>query len=192
MKYAIALVALAFALTGECNAETSEQAPSAGGWTVDKAASTLRFVASQGGEEFTGSFSDFDAAIMLDPADLSSASIEVTVDTGSAMTGDRQRDAGLPSADWFSTKAFPEARFSSSRVRATGEGAYEAAGRLTIRGVSKDLALPFTLRIAGDKGIADGAVTLVRTDFGVGQGEFASDEFVGFNVEVRYHIEATR
>lgn len=192
MKNIVAFGALGVALVLGCSAQTKEPAPPDGGWTVDKAASTLEFTASQSGKEFTGSFSDFDAAITLDPADLSAARIEVTIDMGSATTGDRQRDAALPSVDWFSAKAFPEARFSSTRIATTGQGAYEAEGALTIRGASKDLTLPFTLKISGDKGVADGAVTLVRTDFGVGQGEFESDEFVGFNVGVRYHIEASR
>ncbi len=160
-------------------------------WTVDKAKSRIEFTGSQTGKDFTGSFADYEAAIRLDPADLSSAHIKVTIDMASAETGDRQRDDALPSSDWFSVKDFPTAVFDATEIRAVGAG-YEALGKLTIRGVSKDLILPFSLAIAGDRAKAEGAVSLLRTDFGVGQGDFSTGEWVGLDVKVAIHIEAAR
>lgn len=172
----------------DANEATSAQSE----WKVDKAASRLEFSATQNGKEFSGTFSSFDAAIDFDPEKLAAARIEVIVDTASAKTGDRQRDAALPTADWFAVKAFPKAAFSASKVVETGAGAYEARGKLTIRDASRDLALPFTLKIDGDNAVADGSITLVRTDFGVGQGEFATGEWVGLDVKVSFHISASR
>jgi polyisoprenoid-binding protein YceI len=162
------------------------------GWIVDKAKSWVSFTGTQTGKEFTGRFSNYGAAIVFDPDDLSMAEIEVGIDMSSAKTGDKQRDDALPGKDWFAAAAFPLARFSASDVVATGAGAYEARGRLTIREATRDLALPFTLSIDGSRATADGAVTLVRTDYGVGQGEFATGEWVGLDVKVSFHIEATR
>lgn len=189
----LAALAAAISLAG-CGAksvEAAEAAPS-GGWIVDRANSRLEFSGTQTGDAFSGAFGAFDAAIVLDPADLSAASIKVVVDITSAKTGDRQRDAALPTADWFSAKAFPKATFAASEIIAVGDGAYEARGKLTIREATRDLALPFTLAIDGDKAVADGAATLVRTDFGVGQGEFATGQWVGLDVKVSFHIEASR
>jgi polyisoprenoid-binding protein YceI len=162
------------------------------GWIVDKAKSWVSFTGTQTGKEFTGRFSNYSAAIVFDPDDLSTAEIEVGIDMSSAKTGDKQRDDALPGKDWFAAAAFPLARFSASDVVATGSGAYEARGRLTIREAMRDLALPFTLSIDGSRATADGAVTVVRTDYGVGQGEFATGEWVGLDVKVSFHIEATR
>lgn len=164
-----------------------------GAWIVDKAASRIEFSGVQTGKAFTGGFEKFDAVIVFDPADLSAARVEAVIETGSAKTGDRQRDAALPGAEWFSSKAFPQARFVSTSVAATGEGAYEAAGALSIRGIEKAVTLPFTLAIADGRATADGSLTLNRADFGVGQGEeFLTDKWVGYDVKVTVHIEATR
>ncbi len=60
------------------------------------------------------------------------------------MTGDAQRDAALPQAEWFDTKANAQARFEATRFAARGD-AYEAIGTLTIRGIRRDAVLPFRL-----------------------------------------------
>ena len=160
-------------------------------WTVDHEKSRIEFTGSQTGKDFTGSFSAFDISIAFDPGNLGASHIKATIETASAATGDKQRDDALPSSDWFASSSFPAAVFESSDIRAAGRG-YEARGKLTLRGVSKDITLPFTLEIAGDRAVADGAVTLLRTDFGVGQGEFATGEWVGLDVKVSLHIEAKR
>lgn len=160
-------------------------------WTLDRGASRIAFTGSQTGKEFTGSFSVFDVSIAFDPDNLGASRITATIDTSSASTGDRQRDDALPTSDWFSSSSFPAAVFESSDIRAARRG-YEARGRLTLRGVSKDVTLPFSLAIDGDRAVADGEVLLVRSDFGVGQGEFAGGEWVGLDVKVTLHIEANR
>ena len=151
-------------------------------WTLDRARSRI---------EFTGSFSSFDVSISFDPENLGASRIAATIDTASAATGDRQRDDALPTPDWFASKSYPAAGFESSVIRAAGSG-YEAEGTLTIRGVSKGLILPFSIDIRGDRAVADGSASLLRTDFGVGQGEFATGEWVGLDVNVTIHIEASR
>lgn len=171
-------------------ADAAEPAKSAL-WTLDKAKSRIAFTGAQTGREFTGSFSKFDIVIAFDPANLSSAHINATIDMASAATGDKQRDDALPASDWFSVKDYPSAVFEASDIRAAGAG-YEARGKLTIRGVTRDLTLPFSLTISANRAIADGEVSLVRTDFGVGQGEFSTGEWVGLNVKVALHIEAAR
>ncbi|MEL7485883.1 MAG: YceI family protein [Pseudomonadota bacterium] len=161
-------------------------------WTVDADKSRLGFVASQNGAEFEGAFESFDAEIRFDPDNLEQSTIVVTVDMKSARTGDRQRDSALPGKDWFLAKEHPTAQFTSSSITKTGDGAYEAAGALTIRDTSKDIVLPFTLDIEGDQAEANGAVSVVRTDFGVGQGEFSSGKWVGLDVTINVAVSASR
>lgn len=190
--YAWTTGALALAAACGSPADGAANTAPAGAWTVDKAASRLAFTATQAGKEFSGEFGEFDATIVFDPAKVEEASIEVVVDMTSAKTGDRQRDAALPTGDWFSAKSFPTATFSSSRVVDMGDGAYEAYGALKIRDAARDLMIPFTLTIEDGRATADGGVTIVRTDYGVGQGEFATGQWVGLDVKVSFHIEASR
>jgi cytochrome b561 len=197
MRAPLILLAAGAALAA-CGAQKAAPAAAAapaveGAWLVDKAASRIEFSGTQTGKPFTGRFETFDAVIVFDPEDLASARIEATIETGSAKTGDRQRDAALPGAEWFSANAFPQARFASTSVTAAEEGAFIAAGTLSIRGVEKSVTLPFTLAIEQGRATADGSITLNRSDFGVGQGEkFLTDKWVGYDVTVSVHIEATR
>jgi polyisoprenoid-binding protein YceI len=173
-------------------AEAAETAGAAMEWTIDYGASRLGFTATQTGNDFQGRFEKFDAKIIFDPVDLSTASIDVDIDMSSVRTGDRQRDVALPGKEWFDAKAYPIAKFVSANVEETANGEYVAHGALTIREVTKKIDLPFSLEIEGDTARAIGEVELVRTDFGVGQGEFATDEWVGFGVRVQVDITATR
>lgn len=198
MKRPLTLLPVAAALAA-CGAEQDHAAPALaappvdGAWIVDKAASRIEFTGTQTGQSFSGAFERFEATILFDPADLASSRIEAAVDTGSARTGDRQRDGALPGAEWFAASAYPTAQFSSRAIRATGANAYEADGTLVIRGVEKPLTLPFAVTIADGRAVADASVSLNRTEFGVGQGEeFATDKWVGYDVTVTIHLEATR
>jgi polyisoprenoid-binding protein YceI len=161
-------------------------------WQVDYKKSRLGFSGTQTGKPFEGQFRKYDAKIVFDPANLATSSIDVTVDMSSAATGDKQRDAALPGSDWFKSKEFPSARFLARRIEKKPDGGYLAYGELDMRGVKKALLLPFTLKIAGDMATAKGEASLVRSDWGVGQGEFADGTWVALEVKVFVDITATR
>ncbi|TWB47316.1 YceI family protein [Nitrospirillum viridazoti] len=164
---------------------------SAAGWTVDTAHSKLGFTGSQSGTAFSGQFTRWDATIDFDPANPATGHATVTIDMASAKTGDVQKDQSLPEADWFSTKAFPKAVFEATTFRAKGGNQYEAVGTLTIRGIKKDVTLPFTLDVAGSKAHAVGKLDLVRTDYGVGQGAWGDGKMVALAVSVTVDLNAT-
>jgi polyisoprenoid-binding protein YceI len=68
-----------------------------------------------------------------------------------------------------------------------GDNRYEADGTLTIKGISRDITLPFTLDIAGDTATMRGEVALQRGDFNVGD---SSSTDVGQKVLVRVSLLA--
>ncbi len=161
-------------------------------WVVDMAASTLGFTGSQMGTAFSGRFDRFTAEIVFDPEAPETGRALVVIDTGSARTGDSQKDTAMPGADWFDVGQFPEARFEATAFRRTGPDAYEAEGTLTIRGISQPLTLPFTLTPEGDATRARGEVQLIRTDYGVGQGQWSSGNWVALEVTVTVDLLARR
>jgi polyisoprenoid-binding protein YceI len=164
----------------------------AANWTVQPDKSHLGFSGTQTGAPFKGSFGKWTAEIAFDPAHPEAAHAKVTIDLASARTGDTQRDTALPEADWFDVKHFPQATFEATGFAANVGDAYEAAGRLTIRGVAKDVVLPFTLAIAGDNATAKGHLNLLRTAFGVGQGPWTSGEWVALEVGVDFDLVAVK
>lgn len=161
-------------------------------WTVDYGKSRLGFSGTQTGAAFEGTFGKYEATIRFDPDDPSTALIDVVVDMTSARTGDRQRDSALPGSDWFKAKTYPTARFTSRDVAKTAEGRYLAQGALDMRGVSKPVLLPFALALSGATARATGEARLLRTEWGVGAGEFAGGDWVGLDVKVSIDIVATR
>ena len=161
-------------------------------WEVDESASTLAFSGTQNGEGFRGEFTDWEAAVRLDPDNLDDAEIDVRIAMASARTGDRDRDEALPSRDWFDATRHPYARFRSDEVSHEGRDDYRARGTLDIRGLSQSVVLPFTLDIDGTEARARGTLALDRSDFGVGQGDFETDQWIAFPVRVEVDLVAER
>ena len=183
MRFAVVLAALAIA-------PPALAAPPA--WTVDHAASKVGIGSTFDGQAVGGSFRKWDADIRFDPKDLAHSSANVTIDVGSAATGDQDRDAALPDTPWFYAAKYPKATFVSHSFKALGGNRYEAAGDLTVRGVTKPLTLPFTLVITGDTAKMNAAVSVNRLAFGVGQGEWATTEVIPAAVQVTIALTAHR
>ena len=110
----------------------------------------------------------------------------------SARTGDPQRDEALPQADWFDAGKYPRAIFEATGFHSKGSDAWETPGTLSIRGIHRDLVLPFALTLSGDTAHAHGHADLERTSFGVGQGAWASGQWVALEVGVDVDINATQ
>ena len=162
-------------------------------WSVDHTQSTLGFVFTQGGNPVTGAFTEFDAEITFDPADLAGAHVMVTVNIASISTGDGGRDTQARGGQWFDVGQFATATFEASTFTpGVVEGAYIAAGDLTLRGVRQAIELPFSLVIDGDTASVDGEVVLNRGTFGVGQGDFQSGTPIALDVTVTVDLVATR
>ncbi|WP_233581933.1 MULTISPECIES: YceI family protein [unclassified Asaia] len=159
-------------------------------WVLDKAQSHIGFTGTQTGTRFAGEFGRYDGEIALDPAHPESGHIEVTIDLASAHTGDTQRDTALPGADWFDVAQFPKARFVSTAIRSVGEKHYEALGTLSLRNVTRPVTLRFTLEAKDGNAHAQGQADLVRTAFGVGQGPWASGQWVALEVGVTFDLVA--
>lgn len=167
-------------------------AAAAPAWAVNMASSRLRFQSSVGGEKFVGSFERWRADIRFDPKNLAQSSVTVRVDLASAKTGSSDRDEALPGDDWFSVAKFAQATFAAKTFKDLGGGRYQAVGTLTMRGVTRPLVLPFTLRIQGDQARMAGSATIDRHVFGVGQGQFAGPDSIPFAVQLGVSITAKR
>jgi cytochrome b561/polyisoprenoid-binding protein YceI len=160
-------------------------------WKVSPG-STLGFATSWSGSPIQGRFEKWTADILFSPDALDGSKVSVAIDLASVNTGDQQRDASLPSGDWFDTAAHPKATFTATKFSKTAEGRFVAHGKLELRGVSKPLDLPFKLKIDGDTASVSGVTSLDRTAFGVGQGEWQSTDQIPAKVSVTISLKATR
>jgi polyisoprenoid-binding protein YceI len=161
-------------------------------WTVDKANSRIRFKSAFSGAAFEGQFSRWDAQISFDPKNLAASKAVVNVDVASAQTGDKDRDETLPTGDWFNAPKFPRATFTTTSIKSLGGDRYQAQGNLSLKGVTKPVTLPFTLKITGNTAKMDGQTVINRSQFGVGQGQFGGAETVPFDVTVTVSLTAKK
>lgn len=171
---------------------STASAADAANWKLDPGKSKLDFSGTQTGMRFQGTFTRYNAVIEFDPDHLDTSHITVSVDLASATTNDKQRDAALLGKDWFDAAQFPTARFETNAIHRKGADAYEAAGTLSLRGISKPLVLPFTLEMNGTSAHAKGHAELIRSAFGIGQGAWATDQWVAFDVGIDIDVTATR
>ena len=155
------------------------------------AQSEVQFTARQMGVPLEGHFKKFDAQVSFDPAKLATSKIVFTVDTGSATMGSRETDAELPKATWFNVPQFPQATFQSSAIKALGAGKFEVTGKLSIKGMARDVVVPVTLVQNGATTMATGALPLKRLAFKIGENEWADTSMVADDVQVKFKLALT-
>jgi K(+)-stimulated pyrophosphate-energized sodium pump len=126
--------------------------------------------------------------------DLASSSMDIVLNAASINTGNEDRDEHLNSADFFETGKYPNITFKSTSIQHNAEGPfrYKAIGMLTIKDVTKEVAIPFnylgeTLR--GDKPAVytfEGEITINRKDYHVG----GDSKALGDDVKISFSIES--
>ncbi|WP_339261803.1 YceI family protein [Solibacillus sp. FSL W7-1472] len=107
-------------------------------WQIDQAHSTIGFeVKHMMVSKVKGQFTNYSADVEVDNLeDLTSAQIEITIDTTSINTNNEDRDNHLKSAEFFDTEQFPDIKFKSTSITKNGED-YKVSGDLTIKDVTK-------------------------------------------------------
>jgi polyisoprenoid-binding protein YceI len=151
------------------------------------AGSSLTLTFEQAGAASNGSFKQFATELTYDEKNLAASSLKVTVQIGSIDTQDKDRDTALAGADLFDTAKYATAQYVASSL-VKGANGVEAVGKLTLRGVTRDLRLPLTIRATAAGLELSGTSSIKRLDYGVGQGEWKSTETVGDEVKVQYKV----
>ena len=157
---------------------------------ADATSGKLEFSGTQAGAKFTGTFGKFRVQLDFDPANPAQGTLDVAVETGSVDTRDAERDEVLRSPDFFWTDKYPVASYHATRFERDG-GSWRVPGELTVRGTKKTVPVVFTLTPGTGGGAMKGSATLKRLAFGLGQGDWASTEWVGDEVEIRFDLKLT-
>jgi polyisoprenoid-binding protein YceI len=135
--------------------------------------SAVNFVYKQMGVAVDGKFRKFSSQLSFDPAKPTAARTIFEVELASVDTGAPEGDDEVAGKPWFNTKAFPTARFVSSSVKALGGNRYEVGGQLSIKGKTQEIVVPATFTPQGNSAVFDGAFTIRRADFSIGEGAWA-------------------
>lgn len=166
-------------------------APAAMAQTVIPAQSEIVFVCRQMGVPIEGRFKNFDAQLSFDPQRPETGRVALTIAMASAGFVASEAEAEVAKPAWFDSARFPQATFRSTTIKAVGSGRYEVAGKLTLKGTTRDIDVPVTLAQAGSRATASGSFVLQRLDWRVGDGEWADTSMVAGEVQVRFRLVLT-
>ena len=161
-------------------------------WTIDPARSRITFNASQVGKFISGRIGKWTGTIVLDPASLGAARIDIRMDMKTASAGAKDVDDLMLGKDFLDVQKTPEAHFTSEAVTSRGGDRYEARGKLTIREATRDVVLAFTLKIEGEQANARGRLDIKRLDYGIGRNEWAATNYVADEVTIEITVAASR
>ena len=158
---------------------------------LDPAKSKLEFTFRQAGAENKGHFGKYTVTLTAPNGDPANGSLDVTVDVASLDTEDGERDTVLKDVDLFNARKFPTARFVAENLTKTATG-YEADGKLTIRDVTRDLKVPLVFKADGNGAQLTGKTAIKRLEFGVGQGDWKSTEWVDDQVGIQLDLRLAK
>ncbi len=154
---------------------------------ADPQQSRLEFVGVQAGAEFKGAFHKFTADVAFAPDALASAHFDVQIDLKSVDSMDKDRDTTIRGADIFDVTHWPTAHYVTRSFTKTATG-YAAVGSLTLRGVTKEVPIEFQFIQAAAGAKLEGSAKLKRLDFGAGQGDWKSTEWVADAVKINFTL----
>ncbi len=152
--------------------------------------SSLSFVFKQMGVPVEGRFKKFTAQLSFDPAKPASAKAAMELDLTSIDAGSAEANDEVAGKNWFNTKAFPQAKFVSSSVKALGGNRYEVTGKLSIKGRSQEVSAPFSFAAQGASALIEGGFVLKRADFALGEGVWADFGTVANEVQIKFRFLA--
>jgi polyisoprenoid-binding protein YceI len=163
--------------------------PLAHGQGVVAAKSEIGFTVKQMGVKFDGRFRKWTADVVFQPTALATSKAVLDIDLGSIDLASDESEAEAKGPLWFNTAKFPVAHFVSSAIRDVGTNRYEVTGKLTLKGVTHDCVVPITVATdAGGNRVAQGAFSIPRLDYRIGEGEWADTGIVDNDIVVRVRM----
>ena len=143
-------------------------------WNIDASHSSAQFqVKHLMISNVRGEFGKMSGRILFDGKDCSTVKADAAIQVASINTREPKRDEHLRSADFFDAATYPTITFKSKRVEGVNERKFRLVGDLTMRGVTKEIALdveatPIIKGMRGETRIAAQATTrLNRQDYGI-------------------------
>jgi polyisoprenoid-binding protein YceI len=156
-------------------------------YSVDAEHSRVEFVGVQAGADFKGVFHKFTAAVAFAPDALENSDFDVQIDLNSVDSMDKDRDKTIRGPDIFDVAHQPSAHYLAKSFAKSAAG-YTATGTLTLHGVTKPLPIDFQFTKTATGATLEGSAKLKRLDFGVGQGDWKSTEWVGDAVKISFSL----
>lgn len=153
----------------------------AGGPNREIKSSKITFKIKNAGITVDGSFSDLKADIKFDPKNLEKSVLNASVGVATIDTEIKKRDKDLQMKKYFYVEKYPRINMTSKKIKHVEKDKYKGTFDLTIKGVTKQIEIPFTYTGKDNEGKFSAEFKVNRRDFGVGSNSLIlSDEATVF------------
>lgn len=150
--------------------------------------STVTFVIKNAGIKVDGKLEGLQATIKFDSQNLATSSIEASVETQTINTDNKTRDGHLRKEDYFDVAKYPKITIQSVSFSKDGNNGntYKGKFKLTIKGVTKEIEIPFSFSENGNSATFKGSFTINRLDYKVGGNSWvmADNVIISFKILV--------
>ena len=165
-------------------------------WNIDRAHSHVEFaVRHLMISTVKGRFAEVSGTVRSDERDPGRGEADIEIGVASIDTREPQRDAHLRSPDFFDAEHFPTITFKSRGIGGMTDGTFTLAGDLTIRGVTREVALHVTSEgrgkdpWGGERAGFSATTTIRRSDFGLTWNQLLETGGVAVGDDVRISID---
>ena len=156
--------------------------------SIDVAKSKITFTTKLMGSKLAGGFGKFSGKVSFNPDEPEKAKASLMIDIASFNAGGEELQEEAKGKDWFSTKLYPNATFTSDAVKVTGPNSLEIHGSLAIKGKSVPVVIAAKYQTQGKQIIFDASFQLLRLDYGLGAGNWADTSAVSNEVPVKVNL----
>ncbi|MVM34144.1 YceI family protein [Spirosoma sp. HMF4905] len=144
--------------------------------------SEIRFQIVNAGLTVNGTFTGTEAAIQFNPEHPEQALIQASVPVNTIKTGLTLRDKHLQKPDYFDAEKNPMITLQSKTIRKISPNTYEGIFELTMKGIHRDVKLPFSV---SPKNEFIGNLKVNRLDFDLGKPSLILADEVMINIRVK-------
>ncbi len=131
-------------------------------WQIQDDRYTIKFDTKKA----SGTIQGLKGTIQFDSTDLAHSSMQVTVDVNTLNTGNNLKNQHAKARDYFNAEQYPTIGFATSSISKTETG-FLASGNLTIKDISREVAIPFAFIQKEGEGRFEGSFTFDTEDFGL-------------------------
>lgn len=163
-------------------------------WELDPGQSVVYFKYSYGAEPFQGEFRNIQATFDIDPLRPSSCDFQVNIPINDIFVDSPEVLDYLLDYELFDVDTWPMASFKAENCAVESANSFTSEGTLTIRDQTNPLTFPFNLDVETCDGQVcfhlTSEVTILRLDYGVGQGYWANTAEVPNEVAIEVDVYA--
>lgn len=148
--------------------------------------SSINFEIKNAGLIVKGTFSGIQTTIDFDADSPEKGTIKATLEATTVDTGIGLRDKHLRKKEYFFVDKYAQIIMKSTKIEKTGNNSYTGYFDLTMKGITKNIKMPFTFIETENKGQFKGEFMLNRKDYNLGSSSWimASDVKISIQVNV--------